>query len=394
MAQEILLKRSSATYTSETAAWSALNNHTFKKGEPIVAFYNKEDNSVHGDELVAAIYAIGTADGKGKYQAFASYEDFYAVWTQADLNAKAILELQQTLNAMWKLENGVLYTTHTVVAEGDGVFGGDYSGGGGGGTGEGGSSTLAGLIDVKDNGAGSVAGSSGSAAAVGSLFAFNGTDWYAITKAELATAMKQPLIDADIATKSFVNTAIQNAKDVRVDTLIDKDTNKSVRTITNEVVAGMLASADADFDTLIEIADYLEGHSEDAVQMSNDIKALKSRTITAGDGLTGGGDLSEDRTIKIVSANDGISVNADNIQLNAINNLTSDSTSKPLSAAQGKQLQANITALGNKKITAGNGLSGDITLSSGGTMSVNVDNSSIVITSNKLGVSVIDGGTF
>ena len=67
-------------------------------------------------------------------------------------------------------------------------------------------------------------------------------------------------------------------------------------------------------------------------------KITSSRNIIAGDGLTGGGDLSADRIIGITSATDGITVNADNIQLATVDSLTSTSTTKPLSAAQGKAL--------------------------------------------------------
>ena len=58
--------------------------------------------------------------------------------------------------------------------------------------------------------------------------------------------------------------------------------------------------------------------------------------------MTGGGDLDADRTIDVVSANDGITVNADNIQLNTIDDVTSTSATKPLSANQGKVLNEKI----------------------------------------------------
>jgi len=73
-----------------------------------------------------------------------------------------------------------------------------------------------------------------------------------------------------------------------------------------------------------------------------DAKADKDITIEAGNGLTGGGDLAADRTIDVVSANDGITVNADNIQLNTIDNVTSTSVTKPLSANQGKVLNDKV----------------------------------------------------
>lgn len=67
-------------------------------------------------------------------------------------------------------------------------------------------------------------------------------------------------------------------------------------------------------------------------------KVDTTRNIVAGSGLIGGGNLTADRTINIVSATDGITVNADNIQLNTNNTLTSTSTTQALSAAQGKVL--------------------------------------------------------
>ena len=74
--------------------------------------------------------------------------------------------------------------------------------------------------------------------------------------------------------------------------------------------------------------------------------SIQSKQIIAGAGLTGGGDLSADRTINVVSANDGITANADNIQLNTIDNVTTTSVTKPLSANQGKVLDEKITQVG------------------------------------------------
>ena len=76
--------------------------------------------------------------------------------------------------------------------------------------------------------------------------------------------------------------------------------------------------------------------------------ALASRKVNAGKGLTGGGALTADITLNVASANAGISVNADNIQLNTINALTSTDTVKPLSAAQGKKIWDFVTDLFEK----------------------------------------------
>ena len=69
------------------------------------------------------------------------------------------------------------------------------------------------------------------------------------------------------------------------------------------------------------------------------LKADANIQIAAGAGLTGGGDLSENRTIDVVSSDDGITVNADNIKLNIVNDLVTTSATRPLSATQGKKLQ-------------------------------------------------------
>lgn len=74
--------------------------------------------------------------------------------------------------------------------------------------------------------------------------------------------------------------------------------------------------------------------------------SIQAKQVIAGNGLTGGGTLSADRTLNIVSANDGITVNADNIQLNPVDNVTTTSITQPLAANQGKVLNDSITQLG------------------------------------------------
>lgn len=68
------------------------------------------------------------------------------------------------------------------------------------------------------------------------------------------------------------------------------------------------------------------------------LKVDKTSKIISGDGLIGGGDLSSDLTINIESANDGILINPDNIQLQTVDNLNGLSSNKPLSSLQGKIL--------------------------------------------------------
>jgi hypothetical protein len=84
------------------------------------------------------------------------------------------------------------------------------------------------------------------------------------------------------------------------------------------------------------------------VDTADALKADKATQIIAGAGLTGGGDLSSNRTINVVSADDGITVNADNIKLNIVNDLVTTSATRALSATQGKKLQDEKEALVNK----------------------------------------------
>lgn len=469
--QEILLKRSTNVYASEDLAWDALNKATHIKGQPMVAFYSSSGGN--GDTTTGIILVVGTQNGTGTYKAVASHDDFLALDTRIDV-FEDMFEFRTDSKG-----NTYIATKYDFASDKEISAGGIGDGEGSGTT----LGTLGGLSNVKEN---------VDTAATGSLLAFDGTHWYAIAQSaitpDLTGYAKTTEVNEAIATaKSELEGKINDVStdvsglstwkstaegqisalegtvgghttqinDVsgKVNTLIGNDTGKSVRDISKLAVADLLQGADADFDTLLEIANYLETHSSDAIEMSNSIEALKkitktfygdgtsvtedsiktyidaakqaaldavtalqtgdvatakdniatlqtsvaalqAITITAGAGLTGGGNLSANRTINVVSANDGITVNTDNIQLNAVDNLTSTSTTKPLSANQGKVLQANITAVAGRSVTAGNGLTGGGTLTGDVTLDVNVDGTSIVITSDKLEVSKIDGGTF
>ena len=104
-------------------------------------------------------------------------------------------------------------------------------------------------------------------------------------------------------------------------------------------------SADDIINKWQEVVDFLAGIEGGTLEGIVATKADKNTTIIAGDGLTGGGDLSENRTIKVESADDGITVNSDNIQLNTVDNLTTSSKTKPLSANQGKVLDGKVKTI-------------------------------------------------
>lgn len=77
----------------------------------------------------------------------------------------------------------------------------------------------------------------------------------------------------------------------------------------------------------------------------NTTKADTSRTITAGNSLTGGGSLTDDITININPSDDSLTVTDDNIKVNTNNTLTSTSVTNPLSANQRKVLNDKVVQL-------------------------------------------------
>ena len=108
----------------------------------------------------------------------------------------------------------------------------------------------------------------------------------------------------------------------------------------------------------------------------NPTKVDTSRTIAAGNGLTGGGSLTEDITININTSDDSVIVDADGIKVDTQDILTSTSTTKPLSAAKGKVLQDNKV---DKTITVnGYPLNTNVTLVKADVGLSNVDNTSDV----------------
>lgn len=68
-----------------------------------------------------------------------------------------------------------------------------------------------------------------------------------------------------------------------VDTLVGADTGKSVRTISSEEVAKIVAGADKSYDTLKEIADWILSDTTGAAKMANDITRLDGILAGIGD---------------------------------------------------------------------------------------------------------------
>lgn len=87
---------------------------------------------------------------------------------------------------------------------------------------------------------------------------------------------------AEIGKVDAAVTAHKDAIDDVVTTLVGSDASKSVRTIANEELAAQLLSgkADADFQTLKQLADWLEDHPEEAAAMNSAISDLETAVGT------------------------------------------------------------------------------------------------------------------
>lgn len=106
---------------------------------------------------------------------------------------------------------------------------------------------------------------------------------------------------------------------------------------THKIKIDNLAERPFTIKTALKVGDIVNatygqsGFVSSTTPLHND-SAKKETNITAGKGLTGGGDLSANRTIDVVSATDGIVVNENNIQLNVYDGVDSESATRPASA--------------------------------------------------------------
>ncbi len=150
---------------------------------------------------------------------------------------------------------------------------------------------------------------------------------------------------------------------------------------------------------------------------SGDIGAVPtSRTVTAGAGLTGGGDLSANRTIDIAAGNGTITVNTDSIQVGTLigSNFANDTITLPRLEFAGAQFrivgrktassgawedctlaELGITASGlgaavtTRTITAGAGLTGGGDLSANRTIDLAAADSTITVNADSIQVGIV-----
>ena len=106
-----------------------------------------------------------------------------------------------------------------------------------------------------------------------------------ISASDLSAAFKAPF-DAK-AEQSSINTLVGN---------VAGDNAKSVRTISAEEVAKIVAGADESFDTLKEIADWIKSDTTGAAKMAADIDALEAKLVLGTHEV--GGEQVEYATVK------------------------------------------------------------------------------------------------
>ena len=169
------------------------------------------------------------------------------------------------------------------------------------------------------------------------------------------------LYDASTGEAYGLDLEVLITMDSSINAKVDKVTEKSLIAdteiarlsgVTNQTLSGLGGEAAANKQDSLAV----DGHgikfpTVDAVNLGLATKAGKGVSVTAGAGLTGGGTLESDRTLNLVSADDGITVNADNIKLNVVDNLASTSATQPLSANMGKALNDGKEDKANKKTT-------------------------------------------
>ena len=123
----------------------------------------------------------------------------------------------------------------------------------------------------------------------------------------------------------------------QVRTFLNVEDGADVTDATNVTAAGALMDSEVASLALIKAltAAQISGSGNvrfEALNAATSSYALGATSLTAGTGLTGGGDLSTGRTFNVVSANNGIVANADNIELATASSTFTDGVKAKLSA--------------------------------------------------------------
>ena len=117
-------------------------------------------------------------------------------------------------------------------------------------------------------------------------------------------------------------------------TLVGEDTGKSVRAISAEEVAKIVADADADFDTLKEIADWIMSDTTGAAKMASDISRLDAI-------LEGIGDTTAGEKATVVAYVESV-IEALNIGQYATTEFVNGELAKKVEKVEGSRLMTNV----------------------------------------------------
>lgn len=126
-----------------------------------------------------------------------------------------------------------------------------------------------------------------------------------------------------------------------------------------DAIAEFVADADADFDTLKEISEYIKSDKENAAQINIDISALKQEVGLSGDGSTSSGSLAERVEQLEETVDDSLSGRIEDLetQIEGIistggeANLVDDVQINNISILENKIANFNISADGSGKLT-------------------------------------------
>ena len=361
--QLILLKRSLNIYNTETEAWAALDNFTHTSGQPVVAFFRRTSDT-HGDTALGAIFAIGTANGVGKYKACSSHDDMLAV--------------AQTLNthiSEWTAFKTIFDKMFTYDADHDAIKANldfytdsnkNISAGGLGGSGSSSLGALYQLIDVMINSTGD--GVEG--AVEGSVLAYDATagKWKAIAQSEILPNM------SDYYTKDETDAAI-NAIPIYSMSELSASEIASLSDGSNVREAYRLKKGNNNVDdTVIKI--YKDSALQNVVLQDQKLVF----TYLKVDGTTATIEVDVSKFLTEQEFGNGLSVSSDGIV-----SIKIDSTSQSNLTVGPNGLKLSGVVDTSRKVSAGGGLTGGGTLSSDVTIShaesnVTINNSEFVST--------------